>query len=324
VTPNLEMMKETKGNSLAGVKVGHATHPDHLTGLTVFLCPEGSVGGADVRGPAPGTREIALLSPMKKVSRIDAILLSGGSAFGLSAADGVVRYLAEREIGYPTPLKNIPIVSAAIVYDLLLGGGLVFPNADMAYDACLSAGKMPIEQGNVGAGAGVIVGGWGGPAAMMKGGFGIASYKAGDLEVCAAAVVNSSGDVIDNDGQVLAGARGQDGAWLVEEDPWRQFFMPSSEVPPTQTTLVVVMTNARLDKIGANLLAMRAQDGIAISVQPAHTSVDGDVTFAVATGKVEAAVDLVGNMAVAAVSEAIRSGVRHAKTVGALPGLAAA
>jgi len=129
-------MNKSTDYSIAGIKIGHASHADHLTGLTVFLCPEGSVGGVDVRGSAPGTREVALLSPLKKVTRVDAILLSGGSAFGLSAADGVVHYLADRNIGYPTILKNIPIVPAAIVYDLLLGGGKEFPDSEMAYRAC--------------------------------------------------------------------------------------------------------------------------------------------------------------------------------------------
>jgi len=315
-------MKNSGDYSIAGIRIGHASHAVHLTGLTVFLCPEGSVGGVDVRGSAPGTREVALLSPMKKVTRVDAILLSGGSAFGLSAADGVVRYLADRNIGYPTILKNIPIVSAAIVYDLLLGGGSEFPDSEMAYRACEVAGTTPIEQGNVGVGTGVTVGGWGGPLAMMKGGFGFASYDQGDLEVAAAAVVNSFGDVVNDDGQVLAGARGKAGHWLVQEYPWRPSQLTGAKMLIGNTTLVVVMTNAWLDKIGTNLIALRAHDGIAIAVQPTHTTYDGDVTFAVATGQVEAPVDLVGNMAVAAVSEAIRNAVRQAQTVSGFPGLA--
>lgn len=315
-------MNKTPDYSIAGIKIGHARHAKHLTGLTVFLCPEGTVGGVDVRGSAPGTREVALLSPMKKVARVDAIMLSGGSAFGLSAADGVVRYLADNDIGYPTFLKNIPIVVAAIAYDLLLGGGSEFPNSDMAYRACEIAGTTPIEQGNVGSGSGVTVGGWGGPAAMMKGGFGLAAYNLGELEVGAAAVVNTFGDVIDSDGQVLAGARGKDGGWLVEEFPWRQNQLTGADLLINNTTLVVVMTNARLDKIGANLVALRAHDGMAIAVQPTHTTFDGDVAFAVATGQVDAEVDLVGNMAVAAVSEAIRNGVRNARSLSGFPGLA--
>ena len=307
---------------LAGIKVGHTSHPQSLTGLTVFLCPEGTVGGVDVRGPAPGTREIALLSPMKSVTTINAILLSGGSAFGLSAADGVVSYLAERGIGYPTTIKNIPIVSAAIVYDLMLGGGSFFPDATMAYQACEVAGKRPIEQGNVGAGTGVTVGMWGGPSAVMKGGFGLARHKIGDLEVGAAAVVNCFGDVIDDDGTVLAGARDLGGNWLVNSKPWRYFAeMPATNLI-TNTTLVVVMTNALLDKVGVNRLAERVHDGFAIAVRPIHTSHDGDVAFALSTGKVVAPFDFVGNVAVSAVIQAIRNGVLFAKTAAKVPGLA--
>jgi len=307
---------------LAGIKVGHASHPELLTGLTVFLCPEGTVGGVDVRGPAPGTREIALLSPMKSVLTINAVLLAGGSAFGLSAADGVVNYLAERGIGHPTPIKNIPIVSAAIVFDLLLGGGAIFPDAAMAYQACEVAGTGPIEQGNVGAGSGVTVGKWGGPLAMMKGGFGLASHKIGELEVGAAAVVNCIGDVVNDDGTVIAGARDPAGGWLVNSDPWRQF----PEMPPanlmTNTTLVVVMTNALMDKVGANRLAERVHDGLAIAIRPTHTTHDGDAAFALSTGKVDAPFDLVGNIAVSAVVKAIQNGVRYAKTAANVPGLA--
>ena len=307
---------------LAGIKVGHASHPQFLTGLTVFLCPEGTIGGVDVRGPAPGTREITLLSPMKSVMTINAILLSGGSAFGLSAADGVVNYLAERGIGHPTPIKNIPIVSAAIVYDLMLGGGSFYPDAAMAYQACEVAGKNPIEQGNVGAGTGVTVGKWGDPSAIMKGGFGLASHKIGELEVGAAAVVNCIGDVVNDDGTVLAGARDPEGGWLVAGDPWRQF----PEMPPanlmTNTTLVVVMTNAIMDKVGANRLAERVHDGLSITIRPTHTTHDGDATFALSTGQVEAPFDLVGNVAVSTVVQAIQNGVRYAKTEANVPGLA--
>jgi len=156
----------------------------------------------------------------------------------------------------------------------------------------------------------------------MKGGFGFATYYIEDLEVAAAAVVNSFGDVVDSNGRILSGARGRVGDWLVQEHPWRPSQLPGAKMLIGNTTLVVVMTNARLDKIGANLIALRAHDGIAIAVQPTHTTYDGDVSFAVATGQVDVPVDLVGNIAVAAVSEAIRNAVRHARTVSGFPGLA--
>jgi L-aminopeptidase/D-esterase-like protein len=306
---------------LAGVKVGHATRAEYFTGCTVFLCPPGTVGGVDVRGPAPGSRETVLLAPDKSVTTINAILLTGGSAFGLSAADGVMRYLAENDIGHPTPIRPIPIVAAAVVYDLFLGGGQGLPDSDLGYEACLNAGNGPIEQGNIGAGTGVTVGKWGGFEGFMKGGFGLASIEIDVLVVSAAAVVNAVGDVVNIDGTVLAGSRKPGGGWKVEDDPLRRF----PERPPanlvTNTTLVVVSTNARLDKVQANRLAQRAHDGLAIAIRPVHTTHDGDTAFALSTGQVEAPFDVVANAAVDIVAEAIRNWVREAEGVMGISGL---
>ena len=309
-------------NQMAGVKIGHATIEEFHTGCTVFLCPEGTVGGVDVRGPAPGSRELMLLSANKVVMTINAIVLSGGSAFGLSAADGVVRYLAENNIGHPTPIRPIPIVAGAIVYDLFLGGGQVYPDAETGYAACLAADQEVVAQGNVGAGAGVTVGKWGGFEGIMKGGFGLASMTLGELVVGVAAVVNSVGDVVSADGTVLAGARSQEGGWLVEQDPFRIF----RDRPPanlgTNTTLLVVATNAKMDKVGANRLAQRAHDGMAIAIRPVHTTHDGDTAFALTTGDVESSFDVVANVTVDLVAEAIRNGVRQAESRAGVPGLA--
>lgn len=305
------------------IKIGHATNAQHHTGCTVFLCPEGTVGSVDVRGPAPGSRESALLAPEKPVTFVNAVVLSGGSAFGLAAADGVMRYLHERGIGHQTPIRPVPIVPAAIVYDLFFSRGELFPTADMGYAACERASASNVEQGNVGAGAGVTVGKWAGLAGAMKGGFGLAELREGELEVCAAAVVNSVGDVLNEDGSVLAGARDEEGDWLVRRDRYRRF----PETPPanwgTNTTLIVVTTNASINKIGANRLAQRAHDGLAIAVRPTHTTHDGDTAFALATGVVDdVPLDAVANMAVEAVAEAIRNAVRHAETVQNIRGLA--
>lgn len=300
--------------NLAGLRIGHVTDVDHHTGCTVFLCPPGTVGSVDVRGPAPGSRESALLHPGKPVSVVHGVILTGGSAFGLATADGVMRYLAEQNIGHPTPIRPIPIVPAAVVYDLFLGGGRRLPDAEMGYQACLAAQTTSVAQGNVGAGTGVTVGKWGGFAGMMKSGFGLAGVTIGDLSVMAAAVVNAVGDVVDAEGQVLAGARLEDGRWRVQIDPWRQF----PERPPanlTNTTLMVVGTNARLNKVEVHRLAERMHDGLAIAVRPAHTTHDGDTAFALSTGQVPALFDLVANVAVEMVAEAIRNGVRQAQTV---------
>ena len=306
---------------LGGLKIGHSTAAERHTGCTVFLCPDGAVGGIDVRGPAPGSREAILLSPTKSVTTINAVLLTGGSAFGLSAADGVVRYLAERDIGHPTTIRNVPIVAAAVVYDLFMDPGGEPPNHKMGYAACVAAESQPLAQGNVGAGAGVIVGTWSGFPGIMKGGFGLVEVAEGDLVVGAAAVTNCIGDVVNADGSVLAGAHDEKGRWKVNINPWRRFTDQPPMMPGTNTTLVVVGTNAVLDKVQANRLAERAHDGIAVAVRPAHTTHDGDTAYALATNRVEAEFDLVGNIAVEMVAEAIRSSVRQASTVGPFAGL---
>lgn len=307
---------------LAGLKIGHATVDGHLTGCTVFLCPDGTMGSADVRGPAPGSREIALLGIDKPVHFVNALMFSGGSAFGLGAADGVMRYLAERNIGHPTIIRPVPIVPAAIIYDLFLTEGKAFPTPETAYAACENASTSEFAQGSVGAGIGATVGKWSMTGGIMKGGFGLASHVEGDLVVGAAAVVNAIGDVLEADGRVLAGAINPQGGWMADSDPFRRF----PEAPPVQlgtnTTLVVVYTNARLDKVAANRVAQRAHDGLAIAIRPVHSTHDGDITFTLATGQVDAAFDLVAGIGVEVVAEAIRNAVRYAGSVGPISGLA--
>ena len=304
--------------------VGHAERRGHHTGCTVILCPPGTVAGVDVRGPAPGSRETDLLAPDKPIARLDALLFTGGSAFGLAAADGVMRFLADAGTGFPTPVKPIPLVAASVIYDLLLSGGAVHPDADLGYAACRATRPLPLPpaaQGNAGAGAGASVGKWGGPAAMMKGGVGYAQRPAEDAQVAALAVVNAVGDVLNEDGSVLAGARAADGGWLAAAVPER--WMPDRALfRGTNTTLVAVLTDATLSKPQAARLAQRAHDGIARAVLPAHTDHDGDAAYALAAGTSEAPFDLVAVQAVACVSEAIRNAVRHAAPAASLPGLA--
>ena len=298
-----------------GFRVGHARHADAPTGCTVILCPEGTVAGVDVRGPAPGSRETALLAVDKPIARLDALLFTGGSAFGLAAADGVMRYLAERGIGHPTPVKPIPIVAASVIYDLGLSGGSVHPDAELGYAACRTTRPLPLPpaaQGNAGAGAGATVGKWGGRASMMKGGLGYAERHAAGALVAAVAVVNAVGDVLGEDGRVLAGARDEDG-WLADRTPER--WLPQSAQFPvagTNTTLVAVLTDAAMSKPEAGRLAQRAHDGIARAVLPAHTTYDGDTAYALASGSRTAPFDLVAALAIGCVSAAIRNAVRHA------------
>ncbi len=308
--------------NLAGIKIGHATNEKYHTGCTVFLCPPNTVASVDVRGPAPGSREAVLLQPDKPIQFIQAVMLTGGSAFGLATADGAMRYLAERNIGHFTPIRPIPLVPTAVVYDLFMNEGQGLPDAEMGYQACLNAGDENVPQGNVGAGAGVTVGKWGGFRTIMKGGFGLSAVEVDGVVVGAGAVVNAVGDVVNADGSVLAGARAENGRWLVEENPYRKFpDLPSTPVG-TNTTLVVLFTNARLSKVEAHRLAQRAHDGFAIAIRPVHTTHDGDTAYALATGQVEASFDLVANVAVEVVAESIRRGVSQAESVGYVPGLA--
>jgi L-aminopeptidase/D-esterase-like protein len=240
-----------------------------------------------------------------------------------------MRYLEEQGVGHWTPLARVPIVPAAVVYDLFLGGGKRRPDAAMGYAACLAASDAPAGEGNVGAGAGVTVGKWGGFEGMMKGGFGTAASSielqdGGEarLQVAAAAVTNCVGDVLNADGSVLAGARSPRGGWLVEQDPLRRFPDRPPAALGTNTTLMVITTNARLTKVQANRLAQRAHDGLAVAVRPAHTTHDGDTAFALAGGGVEAPFDLVANAAAEMVAVAIRNSVRAAASVAGVPGLA--
>ncbi|MCP4421126.1 MAG: P1 family peptidase, partial [Chloroflexi bacterium] len=240
--------------NLAGLKIGHATDEENYTGCTIFLCPPDTVASVDVRGPAPGSRESALLAPDKPIQFVQGVMLTGGSAFGLASADGAMRYLAEHNIGHYTPIRPIPLVPTAVVYDLFMNDGKRPPDAQMGYQACQNATSEHVLQGNVGAGAGVTVGKWGGFKTIMKGGFGLSSIEMDGLVVGAGAVVNAIGDVVNEDGSVLAGARHEDGHWLVKENKYRQ--LPSLPQTPvgTNTTLVVAFTNAKLSKVEANRL----------------------------------------------------------------------
>jgi L-aminopeptidase/D-esterase-like protein len=274
-----------------------------------------------VRGNSPGTRELALLAPEKSMQEVHAILLTGGSAFGLSAAEGVVRWLEEHEVGYQTPWAKVPIVPAAVVFDLNVGSSRVRPDAAAGYKACDAATRGPVEEGNVGAGAGTTVGKWKGFGHWMKGGVGTAFVDLSGLKVGALAVVNSVGDIIDADGRVLAGARSPEGTFFGEEDEHRPLAR-GKVLGETNTTLAVIATNANLTKLELFRIAQRMQDGYARAIVPVHTSFDGDVSFALSCGTMQADLDLVGEISAQLTAEAIRGGVRAAKSTVGIPGLA--
>ncbi len=316
-----------------GIEVGHAQDELALTGCTVLLCRKGAVAGVDVRGGAPGTRETDLLDPLNLVEKVHAVVLAGGSAFGLDAASGVMRYLEEQKIGFDTGVAKVPIVPAAILFDLGLGDPKVRPDAEMGYRAASFASSTPPEEGNVGVGCGASVGKIFGMKGAMKAGVGSASLSAGGLIVAALVAVNAFGDVINpRDGQILAGARStQLGPLKVGS---AGYFADTIEVMKTlvgrtvlgfatraNTVIGVVATNARLTKAEATKVAQMAHDGIARTVRPAHTMLDGDTIFALGTGQKKADPTTVGAFAAEAVAQAVVASVQKAAPAGGLPGL---
>jgi L-aminopeptidase/D-esterase-like protein len=304
---------------LGTIRVGHAGDDEALTGCTVFLPPEGTVGACEVRGGAPGTRETELLRPCFSVSGPNAVLLTGGSAFGLGAASGVVRYLEERGVGYPTPAGVVPIVSAAVIFDLDLGDGSVRPDAEMAYRACVEAGEQEDREGSVGVGLGASVGNVAGRGMSTRGGFGLYRFHADGFKLEVAAVVNSFGDVVDEAGRVLAGVRGSDNRYQGAE---KMLCIATGLAPGcvnANTTLAVVATNARLCCEDATRIAQQGHNGIARAVRPSHTRYDGDTVFVLSTGEVDAPVDAVEVLAAMGTAEAIRSAVMRAEPGGGVP-----
>lgn len=310
-----------------GLKVGHHTLSERPTGCTVVIAEAGAVAGIDVRGGAPGTRETDLLSPTALVERVHAIVLSGGSAFGLDAASGVVRYLEQHGVGFKFGGATVPIVPAAILFDLGVGDAKIRPGADCGYQAAERATTGPVGEGNVGAGAGATVGKMAGRARAMKGGIGTAALRLPNGIVVAALVaVNARGDIVDpSTAQVVAGMRTEDGTRLADvRKVLRDGLLPPPKPEPLEhTTIGVVATNARLTKTQATKLAQMAHDGLARAIVPSHTSSDGDALFGLATGArdVEVDLDTLGALGADATAEAVLRAVRAATS---LPGYPAA
>jgi L-aminopeptidase/D-esterase-like protein len=302
---------------VAGLAVGHFTHPARATGCTVVLCPQGVVASVDVRGGAPGTRETDLLRPENLVDRVHAILLTGGSAFGLDAAGGVMRWLEEHGHGVAVGQVRVPIVPAAVIFDLWHGDPSIRPDAAAGYAACTAASTQPPAQGSVGAGAGATVGKLFGIERAMAGGIGTSSLRVAGVTVAALVVVNATGDVVDpSDGQVVAGARKSVGSrhLLHSLEALLGGQLPERLQPGAATTIGVVATDAVLDKAQCTKLAAMAHDGLARSVVPAHTPFDGDTLFALATGgsAQAASLALLGALASEVTARAVLQAVRHA------------
>jgi L-aminopeptidase/D-esterase-like protein len=304
--------------------VGHWTDPVGLTGCTVVVPPPGNLAAASVRGGGPGTRETDLLQPQAHVEGVSAVLLTGGSAFGLAAAQGVVDWCERRGLGYARFGRPIPIVPAAVLFDLGVGDWEARPGPAEGEAACLAASTAEGPMGNVGAGMGATVGKTAGPEHMTKGGLGWAVVEAGPVTVGALAAVNAGGDVLDEDGTVLAGARVPGGARTALRElltaPTTDGEVRPEPVPPGgSTTLAVVATNATLAKAELHRVAVQAHDGMARAIYPVHTSFDGDTVFALSVPRVPAAMDLVAFLAEEALAAAIRAGVRAAGPVAGIP-----
>lgn len=317
-----------------GVKVGQAQDAIALTGVTVLVFPDGAVAGVDVRGASPGTRETDLLDPANAVQKINALALSGGSAFGLATATGVVKYLREQGLGFDTPYGKVPIVPAAVIYDLSMGQSDLHPDEIMGYQAARLAGTL-VAEGNVGVGTGASIGKILGSTGAMKSGVGTTSatlnlavpgLPAARYTVGALVVTNAFGDVYKGD-QILAGARLASGGFVNTSYLLRE----GVAEPPsagTNTTLAVIATDAPLSKAGAKRLAVMAHDGLARSINPVHTMFDGDVVFAVSTGGLPSTSEIdallitaLGSLAADILAEAVHRSVTTATTAGGLPAL---
>jgi L-aminopeptidase/D-esterase-like protein len=308
--------------AIPGFRVGHGTDETGCTGCTVILCPDGTVGGVDVRGSAAGTREMDALSPMHIVPHVHGVILAGGSAFGLDAAGGVMQYLEERGIGFDVQVTHVPIVPAAILFDLRLGDAHARPDARLAYQACRQATSGPIQEGSIGAGTGATVGKLYGMPQATKSGLGTATLELyGGLKVAALVVVNAFGDVRDPaTGRLLAGARtAPDSREFAGTSAAMRGGVRPRGYQPENTTLAVVATNARFTKAQATKMAQMAQQGLVRTIFPVHTTLDGDLVIGLATGQVEADLNTAGLAAADVVAEAILRAIKTARSLGGIP-----
>lgn len=309
-----------------GIRIGHAEDLNAGRGVTVMLCEKACTAGVDQRGGSPGTRETDCLSPVNMVQAPHGICFSGGSAFGLASATGVMKYFREKGIGFDAFGNIVPIVPAAVIFDLTVGDPLAYPDEAMGYQACLNAG-LDVPMGNVGAGTGATIGWAGSLAQRMKGGLGTASERTGDLIVGALVVVNCMGDVFDSiSGEKLGGTRNLAGDGILdsyEELKKKQadFAVPQPEKKITSnTTIGIIATNAKLSKAMATRLAMMAHDGFSRAINPAHTAGEGDTIFAVCMGEVESDISIAGAMAAHAMARAIAKAIRASESAYGYPG----
>lgn len=308
------LMKEIKLTDIEGIKVGNAQDLDAATGCTVIICEEGATAGVDVRGGSPGTRETDLLDPQNLVDKAHAVVLSGGSAFGLDAASGVMKYLEERDIGFDVQVTKVPIVLSAVLFDLTVGDYKVRPDFQMGYKACLNATDKECANGNIGAGTGATVGKFLGLERAMKGGLGSYAVQVGDLKVGALVAVNALGDIVDPEtGEILAGLLDEKGEKLVgTESEMLKAYKERKNLFNGNTTIGLVVTNGKLNKAEANKLASMAHNGYGRAIRPAHTLFDGDTIFTMATGQVEADINVIGFLGAKVMERAIVNAIKAA------------
>ncbi len=300
---------------IKGLKVGHAQNESAKTGVTVVLAEDGAICGVDVRGSAPGTRETDLLNPVNMIQEVHGIILSGGSAFGLASAEGVMQYLEEKGVGFDVGVTHVPIVSGAVLFDLAYGDFAVRPDKDMGYLACQNATDQTLKEGSVGAGCGAMVGKLHGLKSACKGGIGSYSLWNEDKTICVSALiaVNAFGDIYDKE-TIIAGAKDENGNFINTEE-YIASLNPSLGFQGQNTTIGIIATNVKLDKAQATKLASMAQNGLARSIRPVHTTRDGDTLFCLSTKEVSCEVvplDYLGILAIKATEQAVLRAVRFA------------
>ena len=315
------MLRQIPFSALPGIGVGHASDPEGCTGCTVLLADTDMAAGIDVRGGGPASRETPLLAPAASCTRIHAILLAGGSAFGLRAAEGVTAFLEEQGRGFDTGFAKVPLVCASCLYDLEIGSPSARPDAAMARRACLDAANRRSDSGCIGAGTGCTVGKLSGVTGMMKTGLGCTAVQSGDVMVGAVAAVNALGDVFEADsgrelaGQLAPGAKG----FVSSEQMLMEHCTPADNLFTGNTTLAVVVTNAAFDKTRLTKIAAMAHNGLARTIRPLNTSADGDTVYAVSTGTVPAGEDALGTLAARVLAEAVRLAVTRAGSMAGYP-----
>lgn len=314
------MIKEINIKDIENVKIGNAEDREKGTGVTVIICEKGAPAGLDIRGGGPASRESGLLNPLAAAERIHAVVLSGGSAFGLGSADGVMQFLKEKQIGFETGIVPVPLVCSSCIFDLAIGEKDAFPDKAMGYRACKNAEKSNYKDGNYGAGCGATVGKLMGKNFAMKSGIGSYAMQVGKLKVGAVACVNALGDIIDENGKIIAGLLSDDKkSFRNSEETLYMMCMQAENLFASNTTIGAIITNASLDKTKMNKVAQMAHNGMARAICPVHTSADGDSIYALSVGDVEASPDVVGTLAARVMQRAIINAVNNTEAAYGLP-----